>query len=85
MSVSGDIYDRMEHQIMQLEKENKELREKCISKQMCVKLVDENRIPLNKIKQIVHMAEDWCEDQENGITDGEVCISAMKDIRRIIK
>lgn len=37
-----------------------------------------------KLKGIVELAGEWCADQENGMTDGEVCISALKDIRRLL-
>ena len=40
---------------------------------------------LDRIKRVIEMAEDWCTDQANGLTDGEICISALKDIRRILK
>ena len=40
---------------------------------------------IDKIEQVVEMAEDWCKDQSNGLTDGEICISALKDIRHILK
>lgn len=38
-----------------------------------------------KIEGIVDLSEDWCKDQSNGLTDGEVCIGALKDIRRLVK
>lgn len=40
---------------------------------------------LKKLEGIVEITNDWCEDQENGLTDGSICISAMKDIRRHLK
>ena len=40
---------------------------------------------INNIKAAIILAEDWCEDQANGITQGEVCIAALKDIRRFVK
>lgn len=40
---------------------------------------------LNSVVTIVDIAESWSEDQINGMTDGSICISAMKDIRRITK
>lgn len=39
---------------------------------------------IEKLKKLVKLAEDWSLDQENGMTDGEICLSAMKDVRRII-
>lgn len=39
---------------------------------------------LARIAKIIAMASDWCQDQENGITEGSICISAMKDIRRLL-
>jgi hypothetical protein len=43
----------------------------------------ENKI--EKVKSIVKLTTDWCEDQENKMTDGSICISAMKDVRRTLK
>lgn len=40
---------------------------------------------LDQIQSVVDLAERWCDDQENDMTDGSICISAMKDIRRILK
>jgi hypothetical protein len=40
---------------------------------------------LDQMRFVVDLAGRWCEDQENGMTDGTICISAMKDIRRILK
>ena len=40
---------------------------------------------LEEIKRVLERAEAWCKDQNNGLTDGEICISALKDIKRIIK
>jgi hypothetical protein len=40
---------------------------------------------LNNIQKVIVMAEKWSEDQSNGLTDSQVCISALKDIRRILK
>lgn len=37
---------------------------------------------LDKIRNTIKLAEDWCKDQSNELTDGSICISAMKDIRR---
>lgn len=39
---------------------------------------------INKIEGAVKRANDWASDQENGLTDSQICISAMKDVRRII-
>lgn len=39
---------------------------------------------LERIRLVFKMVEDLCLDQSNGLTDGEICISAMKDIRRIL-
>lgn len=38
-----------------------------------------------KIKSLIEFTEKWCKYQSNGMTDGQICISAMKDLRRIIK
>ncbi len=38
----------------------------------------------SKIQSIVKLAEEWSEDQENGLTPHEICLSAMKDIRRLV-
>lgn len=40
---------------------------------------------LNNIQKVINMSEKWSEDQSNGLTEGQVCISALKDIRRIFK
>jgi hypothetical protein len=40
---------------------------------------------LRKIESVVDLAGRWCEDQENGMTDGTICIAALKDIRRILR
>jgi len=40
---------------------------------------------ISSIESVVKFAERWSNDQENGLTDGEICISAMKDIRRHLK
>jgi hypothetical protein len=40
---------------------------------------------IEKVNSVVNLANDWCEDQENEITDGSICISAMKDIRRTLR
>lgn len=45
-------------------------------------MVDDTKI--ESIKYIIKLAEEWCKDQSNGMTDGTICISAMKDIRRIV-
>jgi len=37
------------------------------------------------IKTVIERTEKWCKDQTNNLTDGEICISALKDIKRIIK
>jgi hypothetical protein len=42
----------------------------------------ENKI--NSLKSLVNLTENWCEDQENNMTDGSICISAMKDVRRTL-
>ena len=39
---------------------------------------------IEKLKKLIELAEDWCEDQSNGMTDGMICISAMKDVRIIV-
>lgn len=33
----------------------------------------------------VKIATKWSQDQSNGLTDGEICVSAMNGIRRILK
>jgi len=43
----------------------------------------ENKI--SSINSVVKFAERWSNEQGNGLTDGEICISAMKDIRRHLK
>ena len=50
-----------------------------------VELKSDDSTTLDKIREIVKLTEDWCEDQEIGITPAHVCLSAMKDIRRILK
>ena len=40
---------------------------------------------IEKIKDIINLAEEWCADQDNDLTEGQVCISALKDIRRILQ
>ena len=40
---------------------------------------------LNKVQRAVAITENWCADQSNGMTDGSICIAAMKDIRRHVK
>ena len=45
---------------------------------------DKNNI-ISKIQSVVDMTEEWVKDQSNGITDMSLCISAMRDIRRILK
>ena len=40
---------------------------------------------LNKVKTAIDLAEEWCDDQSNGMTDGQISIAALKDIRRLIK
>lgn len=50
-----------------------------------VELKPEAQSKLDRIELLVSIAEDWCKGQEIDLTDGQVCISAMKDIRRILK
>lgn len=45
----------------------------------------ECREKLAKVKSAIELTEELCEDQSNGMTDGSICISAMKDIRRHVK
>ena len=40
---------------------------------------------MDKIKFTVKLADKWCYDQSNGLGNGIICMSAMKDIRRFIK
>jgi len=40
---------------------------------------------LQKMESAVSLAEDWANDQRNWLTDGEICISALKDIRRLLR
>lgn len=40
---------------------------------------------LFKIETILKLAESWSKDQENGLTDSSICVSAMKDIKRVIE
>ena len=37
---------------------------------------------IDKIEDVLSLAEYFCENQQNGITDGEICIAALKDIRK---
>lgn len=39
---------------------------------------------LYRLSAVIELAESWSEDQTNGLTDSEVCLSAIKDIRRIV-
>ena len=51
---------------------------------------EENPLPhyweqkLDKIKAIIEMAEEWAADQENGMTEPQVCMAALKDIRQVL-
>ncbi len=40
---------------------------------------------IEKVKSAISLAEEWCVDQSNSMTDGSICISCCKDIRRHIK
>lgn len=40
---------------------------------------------INLISSNVTVAEEWCKDQKNGMTDGEICIAALKDVRRLVR
>jgi len=40
---------------------------------------------LESIMKVVETTEKWCADQSNGLTESEVCMAAMKDIRRIVR
>lgn len=40
---------------------------------------------IDKIKNAVKLAEDWCKDQSTKIPESQICMAALKDIRRIIK
>ena len=50
-----------------------------------VELKSEDALLLDKIKGVVALCEDWCGDQGIGLTESQVCMSAMKDIRRMLK
>jgi hypothetical protein len=39
---------------------------------------------IEKIKMVLKMTDEWIKDQSNGLTDGEICIAALKDIKRIL-
>lgn len=39
---------------------------------------------LKRIRKVVKMAEEWSKDQNNNLTESSICISALKDIRRIL-
>ena len=38
---------------------------------------------LKKIKGVIDTAERWCDEQL--MSEGQICMAALKDIRRIIK
>lgn len=40
---------------------------------------------MEKIKAAIHLTEDWCKDQSTEIPESQICMAALKDIRRIIK
>ena len=44
----------------------------------------ESERKLEVIRATVRLAEAWSEDQEIGLTPHEVCLAAMKDVRRIV-
>lgn len=37
---------------------------------------------VERIKGVIKMAEDWCDKQL--MSEGKVCMAALKDIRRIV-
>jgi len=40
---------------------------------------------LESIMKVIEQAERWCLDQKNGLTDPQICMAALKDIRRIVR
>jgi|TARA_R110000851_G_scaffold41409_1_gene103946 hypothetical protein len=36
------------------------------------------------LKGTVALVEAWSDDQENGMYTGDICIAAMKDVRRLV-
>lgn len=40
---------------------------------------------MKMIKSAICLAEKWCKDQSIGIPESQICMAALKDIRRIIK
>ena len=40
---------------------------------------------LESIMKVIETAERWCEDQSNDLTHQQICMAALKDIRRIVR
>ncbi len=40
---------------------------------------------LERVIEVVEKAERWCEDQSNDLTHQQICMAALKDIRRIVR
>lgn len=49
------------------------------------KRIKELREKINYIKSVIETSKRWCADQTNGLTEQQVCMSALKDIRRTLK
>ena len=43
-----------------------------------------NQEKLDNIKIAIELAAEWCEDQDNEMTDGQICIAAVKSISAVI-
>lgn len=49
-----------------------------------IELTLQDKLLIDKIKNLIALTEVFCADQHNHMTDGSICISAMRDLRDLI-